>query len=135
MASDPVHLFVYGTLKIGCKNPTARFLHSTQKHVGKAHFPGKLFRVSFYPGAVYVPESDNKVYGDLFEITSQRERLFSVLDEYEGIGNTFDAAQEFKRKTIPVHYQGEQIPTLSYLFDQDYSSYPLIESGNFEIFE
>ncbi len=131
MSKKPSFLFVYGTLMKGFKNPTARHLHQTQEFIGEGFFPGLIFKVRFYPGAVYLPEAETKVYGHLFKITQNRDELFNRLDQYEGVGPQFPKPNEFIREIIPVNFDGKQQPAYSYLFNKPYNQYPLISSGNF----
>ncbi|MEQ8524563.1 gamma-glutamylcyclotransferase family protein [Gracilimonas sp.] len=124
-------LFVYGTLMKGFENPVARHLHSTQNFLGEAYFPGLLFKVSFYPGAVCIPDSENKVYGHLFKITQNQKQLLQKLDDYEGIGTQFKQPNEFKRDVIPVFFKGQSLTAYTYLFNAPYNQYPVITSGRF----
>lgn len=126
------YLFVYGTLKKGFTNPTAQYLHSTQRFIGEAFFPGKLFKVSFYPGAVYLPDFESNVHGHLFEIVSHPDELFKRLDEYEVVGQEFESPHEFRKEVIPIHYSEKTVQALTYLFNIAYDRYPLIPSGLFK---
>jgi|AntRauTorckE6833_2_1112554.scaffolds.fasta_scaffold19460_4 gamma-glutamylcyclotransferase (GGCT)/AIG2-like uncharacterized protein YtfP len=125
-------LFVYGTLMKGFTNPVARHLHSTQVFLGEASFPGILFHVSFYPGAVHVPEATSLVHGHLFKIVNNQEELFRKLDAYEGIGGEYDAPHEFKKAVIPIHFSGKTIEAATYLYNTSYDHYPIIPSGDFK---
>lgn len=127
----PHYLFVYGTLRKGFDNEVACHLHRMQTYVGLGNFPGKLFRISFYPGAVYLPKSDSMVQGDLFKITTKPTSLFSILDEYEGVGSNYPGQPEFERKQIPINFDQQQIHAHCYLFRGDHSKYPLLPSGIF----
>ncbi|MAO64309.1 MAG: hypothetical protein CL666_04865 [Balneola sp.] len=124
-------LLVYGTLKKDFDNEVAQYLHRTQSFVGKGQFPGKLFKISFYPGAKYHPDSDSKVYGDVYRIIHQPKYLFQLLDEYEGIGDNRPGSAEFERREIPITIQGRSDVAYSYLFKGDHSGHPLIPSGVF----
>ncbi|MDR9415873.1 MAG: gamma-glutamylcyclotransferase family protein [Gracilimonas sp.] len=124
-------LFVYGTLKRGFNNQVAEHLHRTQTFVGEGSFPGKLFKISFYPGAVYQPKASTKVYGDLFQITEHADSLFSLLDDYEGIHPNEPETAEFKREIIPIHCKQELIFAHCYVYKGDYSELSIIKSGVF----
>jgi gamma-glutamylcyclotransferase (GGCT)/AIG2-like uncharacterized protein YtfP len=124
-------LFVYGTLMKGFDNPTAQYLHSTQEFLGEASFPGLLFKVSFYPGAVFLPVASSMVHGHLFKIVDNQEELFQQLDDYEGIGSHYPKPHDFKREVIPVYFNGQEVEALSYLFNTSYDHYPVISTGKF----
>ena len=124
-------LFVYGTLMKGFRNPVARYLHATQEFLGEASFSGFLFKISFYPGAVFVPEAESNVFGHLFKIVQNRESLFQKLDDYEGIGTNYSQPNEFRREIINVSFDGNIVTAYSYLFNSTYEKYPLISSGKF----
>lgn len=126
------HLFVYGTLKKGFENETAQYLQSTQIFLGKGYFPGLLFQVSFYPGAVYVPNGKTVVYGHFFKIIQHKDELIARLDRYEGVGPEFSQPNEYIRRVIPVTYENKKVKALTYLYNLPFSEYPVIENGVFK---
>lgn len=129
--ADTDFLFVYGTLKKGFQNETASYLHSTQEFAGSGFFYGVMVRISYYPGAVYLPEKESKVHGHLFRIRDQKEDLFARLDFYEGVGDQFAKPGEFIRSVVPVFMDEKKIPAYTYLLNKDHRVFQQIESGHF----
>ncbi|KAA0990838.1 gamma-glutamylcyclotransferase family protein [Dyadobacter aurulentus] len=128
-SSELTRLFTYGTLKRGFDNPFAQKLHANASYVGKGFFHGKLYKIDWYPGAVYEPGSAGKVYGDIFQI--QDPELLRELDEYEEVLED-EAASLYIRREIPIFIENEStMPCWTYLFNQPVQDLGLIESGIF----
>ena len=53
MEAQSPYLFVYGTLMREFENPFATQLRARATFIAEGFFQGKLYRVSWYPGAVY----------------------------------------------------------------------------------
>ncbi|WP_194768523.1 gamma-glutamylcyclotransferase [Tamlana sp. I1] len=127
----PDYLFVYGTLLKGVKNDMSRFLAAHAQFVAKGTFQGKLYQVSWYPGAVVSANASEKVYGAVFKI-DDFENVFKVLDHYEGIGHVPSASDLFKRESVQaVLVDGTTIETWVYLYNRDVSHLKWISSGDF----
>jgi gamma-glutamylcyclotransferase (GGCT)/AIG2-like uncharacterized protein YtfP len=77
------YIFVYGTLRRGSNNQSARLLQDQTRFIGNARMPGRLYGLGRYPGAVAAIKPDEWVRGEvyLFDISSS---LMETLDEYEG---------------------------------------------------
>jgi gamma-glutamylcyclotransferase (GGCT)/AIG2-like uncharacterized protein YtfP len=86
MSSRP--LFVYGTLRHGYPNRYARLLERSARYLGTARIPGRLYRVSWYPGARVRRSANEWVTGDLFRL--RNAAMLARLDQYEG-------AHEYRR--------------------------------------
>lgn len=97
MKSD--YLLVYGTLLQDFDSYMSKFLTKHSEFVGQGFFYGKLYEVSWYPGAVLSNNMDEKVYGHIFEIRDH-EKVFKILDAYEGIGDFFPEPNEYKRAQV-----------------------------------
>jgi len=76
------YLFVYGTLRkdynLKLKNKVAADI----KYLGRAKVNASLYDIGRYPGAIKEQEND-EVIGDVF-IVSNPEKVFKILDKYEG---------------------------------------------------
>ena len=85
MSSRP--LFVYGTLRHGYPNRYARLLEHSARYLGTARIPGRLYRISWYPGVRLVKGAEDAVnkefvVGDLFRLRDPK--MLAKLDQYEG---------------------------------------------------
>lgn len=114
----------------GFDNPYARKLRSSSKYIGKGYFNGKLFRVEWYPGALYEPGTPARVHGEIYQLESLE--ILNELDEYEDVLED-EAASLYVRKVVPVRNgHGEVIPCWTYLYNRPVLDLPLIEDGYFK---
>lgn len=124
------NLFTYGTLMQGFDNPYARKLRLSSNYIGEGYFNGKLFRVEWYPGALYEPHAPTLVHGEIYQLNSLD--VLKELDEYEDVLED-EAASLYVRKVVPVrHSQEVVIDCWAYLYNQPVSDLPLIEDGYFK---
>lgn len=78
------YLFVYGTL-LDKENEHGKHLSNNCTFHSKGKFKGKLYAIGEYPGAIYQPDGEQFVYGDIF-IMNDPDITLKILDEYEGFG-------------------------------------------------
>ena len=93
MSSRP--LFVYGTLRHGYPNRYARLLEHSALYLGTASIPGRLYKISWYPGVRLLKRGEDaankdSVVGDLFRLRDPK--MLATLDQYEG-------SNEYRRVT------------------------------------
>jgi len=130
MSEDTRFLFTYGTLMQGFENPFARRLHDLSTFEGSGTFPGTLYKISWYPGAVYDEYSDNQVHGEIYKLAEQ-EILLKELDVYEDVFED-EAESLYTRKIIPVRMlDGSELHCWVYLYNRETGSFPVIGSGSF----
>ena len=127
-------IFVYGTLLKYVESEVYQFLHRNSKFVSFGSFPGKLYEVSGYPGAIFMPDESLRVFGNILEIASP-ESVFAVLDLYEEFGEQFPEPNEYLRTQIPVQtVSGEFISCWVYLYNWPVEDLPQIYSGKYTDF-
>ena len=125
------YLFVYGTLLDDFDSYMSKFLHRNSEFIGPGYFKGKLFEISWYPGAVLSEDDSEKVYGHVFKIHNE-SKTFKILDDYEGIGDTNEHPNEYKRVLIEAYLDSkETINTWVYVYNLPTTSLKLITSGNY----
>jgi gamma-glutamylcyclotransferase (GGCT)/AIG2-like uncharacterized protein YtfP len=73
---------VYGTLKSSFQNRFARQLRREAKFLGRAHMPGRLYRIRWYPGMRPPRDPKDLITGELYKLR-QPSRTLEVLDEWE----------------------------------------------------
>jgi gamma-glutamylcyclotransferase (GGCT)/AIG2-like uncharacterized protein YtfP len=130
MHPNPDFLFTYGTLMQGFENPFARRLHALSTYEGKGSFLGLLYKISWYPGAVYNEKSESPVFGEVYRLSS-KALILPELDDYEDV---FEDEQKslYLRKIIPVQMQdGSVLPCWVYLYNQDITGFEKIGTGDF----
>ncbi len=125
------YLFVYGTLLKDFDSYMSKFLDRNSEFIGPGYFNGKLFEISWYPGAILSEDISEKVYGHVFKIDNE-SKTFKILDDYEGIGDTTEHPNEYKRVLIEAYLDSkETINTWVYIYNLPTSSLKLIASGNY----
>ncbi|MFM9951234.1 MAG: gamma-glutamylcyclotransferase [Saprospiraceae bacterium] len=77
-----MNLFVYGTLMRGMPFPIAAFLEQNAVFGEEGWLPGRLYDLGGYPGLVYLPQQQNRIYGHVFGLTNP-EMVLAKLDAYE----------------------------------------------------
>lgn len=126
--------FIYGTLMSNQVPEISAFLQKYCTVIGPGSFPGKLYHVSNYPGAVYVPGEKSRVEGTILKLHDP-ERIFAELDQYEGIGAQYSAPDEYIRTRVSVlNSEGELISCWVYLYNWPVDDLKIIPSGNYEQF-
>ena len=65
---DAALLFVYGTLRPKARNEYAVYLRQRSTFVGTGQLPGRLYRIDWFPGAVYDSAAPTVVIGDVLQL-------------------------------------------------------------------
>ena len=110
-------IFVYGTLKRGCKNH--RHL-AGQTYVGEARtVPGfRLHHLGSYPGMVAAPDDHEGVTGELWDVDAA---ALAHLDDFEGVAEGF-----YRRKLVQLAAPSGQTTAHTYLYARPIEGLPLI---------
>ena len=103
-------LFVYGTLKRGCKNHRQL---ADQRFVGEAcTAPGyRLYDLGDYPGLVTDTTATDGVSGEIWEVDAA---ALIKLDEFEGVAEGL-----YRRIEVKLRAPIEQAATFTYLYARD----------------
>ena len=130
MAVSPEYLFVYGTLMHGFNNPFAEKLHASSVFIGNGSFPGLLYQIDWYPGAIYKKDSKSVVYGEVYQLQNAPD-LILELDEYEEVLED-ESVSLYVRRIIPVKVENESfLDCWVYLYSQSVADLRRIETGIF----
>ncbi|CAH8283269.1 gamma-glutamylcyclotransferase (GGCT)/AIG2-like uncharacterized protein YtfP [Mariniflexile fucanivorans] len=125
------YLFVYGTLLKDFESYMSKFLERNSNFIGSGTFQGNLYQISWYPGAILSHNTNDKVYGHIFKIKNP-EKTFQVLDDYEGIGDTGEHANEYTRTLIEAYLnETERIKTYVYIYNLPTAHLKHISSGKY----
>jgi gamma-glutamylcyclotransferase (GGCT)/AIG2-like uncharacterized protein YtfP len=125
------YLFVYGTLLKDFDSYMSKFLNRNAEFIGTGYFNGRLYEISWYPGAVLSDVTTEKVFGHLFKIHNE-EKTLQILDDYEGIGTTAEHPNEYKRELIKAYLDiNDTINTWVYVYNLPTTHLKLITSGNY----
>jgi gamma-glutamylcyclotransferase (GGCT)/AIG2-like uncharacterized protein YtfP len=125
-------LFVYGTLMRGFDNPMEKLLCAEADWLGAATMPGRLYRISHYPGLVVAAGPDDIVFGEVFRMHRPRE-LLAQLDDYESCGPGDAEPTEYRREVARVTLQdGTTVETFVYIYNWKVTEPSRIVSGRFQ---
>lgn len=123
-------LFTYGTLMQRFKNPFAVRLRELSVYLGKGTFSGQLYRVSWYPCAVYQKENSALVHGEIYQLLDAT-RLLKDLDEYEDVLED-ESESLYLRKQIPIMLEGGTVLSCwTYVYNRSVEGLELIADGRF----
>jgi gamma-glutamylcyclotransferase (GGCT)/AIG2-like uncharacterized protein YtfP len=123
------HLFVYGSLMSTARHAMGDRLRAEARLIGAATIQGRLYRVSWYPGAAESPDPEQKVHGELYALDAPARALV-WLDAYEGIAPESRESGDYSRVERPVRLaSGEEIAAWVYLYQLDVSGLPLVADG------
>lgn len=126
---EPVHLFVYGTLRSDAGGPMHRLLAGGARRIGPATAPGTLYDVGPYPAAV--PSSAGRIRGELLALNPPAAALLAALDAYEGFIPADPAASLYVRTSITVQTEdGRDAASWIYWYARPVDGLRLIPSGD-----
>lgn len=95
------HLFVYGSLMSTAGHPMGERLGREGRLLGPASMQGRLYRLSWYPGAVDSDVPDQRVQGEVYALPDPA-RALQWLDAYEGLDPHAPDSHEYARVERPV---------------------------------
>src|SRR6185436_17731114 len=123
------HLFVYGSLMSSAGHPMGERLRREARLVGNATIQGRLFRISWYPGAVASSDPDERVHGEVYALENP-DRALAWLDAYEGIRPENRDKNEYERAERPARLgSGEEVVAWVYLYRGDATKLSRIADG------
>jgi gamma-glutamylcyclotransferase (GGCT)/AIG2-like uncharacterized protein YtfP len=123
------HLFVYGSLMSTARHPMGERLRADARLIGPATIQGRLYRVSWYPGAADSTGPEQRVHGEVYALEAPG-RALAWLDAYEGIVPGSEDAGEYRRLERPARLAtGEVIAAWVYLYQKDTSQLPFVADG------
>jgi len=112
------YLFVYGTLRDGYDLKLKDDLSDELEYVGKGRIGASLYDIGKYPGAIK-DKTGNEVIGDVF-LVNNPDKVFRVLDKYEGYSKNKAEESEFVRKRNRVTLNsGKNMNVWVYWYNQD----------------
>jgi len=130
MPETPAFLFTYGTLMRNFSNPFAKKLRLAASFENEGYFNGRLYRITWYPGAVFEKNADSKVHGEIYRL--QSTEILRELDVYEDVLENEEASL-YVRRIIPVTAaDGSILQCWAYLYNQQIDQSLLIQSGRFK---
>jgi len=92
-----------------------RFLGRSARFVDTAIFPGRLFLVGDYPGAIPSSRPNEIVHGDVFRMRDPAAVL-AELDAYEECGPEGSGSEYYRKQTAVTLGSGRRIDAWIYLY-------------------
>lgn len=129
MPESPELLFVYGTLMSGQTALPDWQAQAGATLVGKAKAPGVLYDFGRYPGAIFDPNADAPVHGELYRL--EDPDAFRRLDAYEEIDPVDQQRRAFTREVVAVETEdGHMEHAWAYAYRGAILDQPVIAAGN-----
>lgn len=134
-----ISLFVYGTLLTVADHPMGNLLRDHSVFRGRGSIRARLYMIddpddpgqNFYPGAQPSGDPQDRVFGELYELTNP-DAVLPSFDDYEACSPNWPEPHEFLRRKVPVTLEdGTTLPAVTYLYTWDVSSAEHIPSGRF----
>ncbi len=123
------HLFVYGSLMSTAGHRMGAQLRAEARLIGPATIQGRLYRVSWYPGAVDSADPEHRVHGEVYALGNPGQAL-AWLDAYEGVVAGSDEPSAYRRLERPARLAtGEEIAAWVYLYQKDVAGFRLVPDG------
>jgi len=127
----PELFFAYGTLRRDIKSAMSAFLANHTVYWSQAFMRGRLYDLDQYPGAIESAVTDDKVWGEVYQIFSAGT-LFAKLDDYEECSARFAKPHEYVRKTVPVYLDnGKVLMAWCYIYNFNTDGLKRIRSGDY----
>jgi gamma-glutamylcyclotransferase (GGCT)/AIG2-like uncharacterized protein YtfP len=122
-------LFVYGTL-LDEDNEFAVYLKNNSICFSAGKVKGKLYDIGEYPGAILFAEGEEYIYGYILKIDIA-EKVFKVIDDYEGYGGEQSWPNEFIRVLTDIETESGAMPCWIYLYNLPVNGLSYIPGGRY----
>ncbi len=123
------HLFVYGSLMSSAGHAMGERLRREARLVGEATIQGRLYKISWYPGAVASGDPGERVHGEVYALDNPG-RALAWLDDYEGIAPGNPDPSEYERAERPVRLASGEVLAWVYLYRGDVAKLSQILDGH-----
>lgn len=112
------HLFVYGPLRSGFRNPAYQYISDHFTLVGEAVVQGKFYEGGEFPIAVPVTD-DAFITGELYVAKNQEgfDWAIAQLDDYEGLNVEAGESAKFRRAFTSVYIDKQPIESWIYWYN------------------
>ncbi|MEO8147978.1 MAG: gamma-glutamylcyclotransferase family protein [Bacteroidia bacterium] len=114
------YIFLYGTLRKEFNHHVFKKVEDKLDYVGKGFVKGKIFDIGEYPGLIESTGNQSVVEGDVYSIKNETEKVFKLLDRYEGFieGNLNKSEYIRKRKDIQLIREDKKIRSWIYIYNR-----------------
>lgn len=125
------HLFVYGSLRSGFRNPAYQYIADYFSLVGEAVVQGKFYDKGEYPVAISTNE-DSFITGELYLAKNKEafEWAIAQLDDYEGLNVEPGETPWYKREQVKVYIDKQPFHSWIYWYNGDVTGMEEIITGD-----
>ncbi len=111
------YLFSYGTLRMEQSHPMAGYLAKNSVLVGLGELKNaELYKIDWYPALIQTNNSEDIVYGDVFNVNN--DDVLLKIDEYEGIG-IGNPPYEYRREKVKIRTELNEVEAWVYFYNFD----------------
>jgi gamma-glutamylcyclotransferase (GGCT)/AIG2-like uncharacterized protein YtfP len=112
------HLFVYGSLRSGFRNPAYQYIADYFELVGEAVVRGKFFDKGEYPVAI-AADDDSFITGELYLAKNKEAFDWAIaqLDDYEGLNVEPGEKPWYTRQAVEVYIDKQPITSWIYWYN------------------
>ena len=97
--------------------------------VSPASFSGRLYRISYFPGAIFDADAPGRVHGEVWQLHNPGD-ILDKLDHYEGVLS--DGSGLYVRSQVPARLaDGSEVVVDTFLYNRPLDAAKLVESGRF----
>ena len=130
MDTDSKYLFIYGTLR-QADNEFGAYLRQHSRHYASGYFNGRLFDMGEYPGAIHIPDSKQKVFGEIMALDNPA-KVLRLIDQYEGYGPGERQPYLYVRQIVSVTTDKGIIDCWVYLYNLPLDGFKEIINGKYQ---
>ncbi len=129
-ASNSPFLFVYGTLLSCFRHEVAQCVSNHWAFKSNACANGQLFSLGDYPGMVLLNDEKSFVFGELYFLKDP-QRVFELLDRYEGLQDVTSKIDEYRREIIEVTTNHGKCTAWAYLYNWPLQNAHRVATGDY----
>ncbi len=125
------HLFVYGSLRSGFRNPAYQYIADYFSLVGEAVVRGKFFDKGEYPVAI-AATGDSFITGELYLAKNKEAFDWAIaqLDDYEGLNVEPGEKPWYTRQAVEVFIDKQPIVSWIYWYNDSVEGMEEIITGD-----
>lgn len=136
--ASPCYVFVYGTLRRGHTNAGRDVLTLHGSFLAEGTTPGCLYDLGAFPAMVdpersggdgHEERGQQRVHGEVYELTTEPQRGLARLDRYEGARGVDPLPYERRQVTVQLE-DGDDLEAWTYVWTEDPGNAPRVEGGD-----
>jgi gamma-glutamylcyclotransferase (GGCT)/AIG2-like uncharacterized protein YtfP len=124
-------LFVYGSLRVGFRNPAYGYLTKYFHFLGEGIVKGRFYFNGYVPVAVPSEDEEKFITGDLYELNEPEDFDWVIvqLDDYEGLNVEAGERPLYKRELVTVLHNVQPAQAWIYWFNGSIDNMTELDAG------